>query len=196
MMTRYTMGFLALGIAASVLLTPARRYLRTPWLWGGVAAALLIFLPNFAWQVRHNFISLDFLRYLHARDVRIGRTDGFLWSQIWVPANPVTVPLSAAGLWFYFATPSGRRYRMLGWMFAIPFVLFMIARGREYYTSGSYLMLFVGGAAVKRVLDRVFEASPRCARIGLERIGVRRSIGRNGGAFRLLVNSWWWNRWP
>ena len=37
MMTKYTMGFFALSIVAGVLLTPARRYLKSKWLWIGVA---------------------------------------------------------------------------------------------------------------------------------------------------------------
>lgn len=43
METRYTAGFLALGIAGAVLLTSARRYLRSGWLWAGVGVSLLIF---------------------------------------------------------------------------------------------------------------------------------------------------------
>ncbi len=43
MMTKLTMGFLAAGVAAGVLFTPARRYLKSPWLWAGAALALLIF---------------------------------------------------------------------------------------------------------------------------------------------------------
>ncbi len=63
METRYTMGFLALGIVGAVLLTPARRYLRSGWLWIGVAASILVFLPNLIWQMQHHFISLEFLSH-------------------------------------------------------------------------------------------------------------------------------------
>ena len=186
MMTRYTMGFLAIGITGGVLLTPARRNLRSKWLWMGVAASLLIFLPNLVWQAQHNLISVDFLRYLHARDVRIGRADGFLVKQLFVPANPFTMPLWVAGLWFYFATPSGKRYRLLGWMFAIPFVLFAIAKGREYYTAGSYPMLFGGGA----VWAEQWIASRRAL------AGIALVLGAAFGAILVpigSVNSWWWN---
>jgi 4-amino-4-deoxy-L-arabinose transferase-like glycosyltransferase len=72
METRYTMGFLALGVAGAVLLTRERRFLRSGWLWAGVAASILIFLPNLIWQMQHHFISLDFLSYLHARDLKQG----------------------------------------------------------------------------------------------------------------------------
>ena len=185
MMTRYTMGFLALGITGGVLLTPARRDLLSKWLWMGVAASLLIFLPNLIWQIQHNFISLDFLRFLHARDVRIGRADGFLIQQLFVPANLFTVPLWAAGLWFYFATPPRKRYRLLGWMFVIPFVLFAAAKGREYYTAGSYPLLFAGGAvwAEHRIAPRRMPA------------GIALVLGAAFGAILVpigSVNSWWW----
>ena len=45
MMTKYTIGVFVVGVVVGVLLTETRRYLRSPWLWGGVAVALLIFLP-------------------------------------------------------------------------------------------------------------------------------------------------------
>jgi 4-amino-4-deoxy-L-arabinose transferase-like glycosyltransferase len=67
MMTKYTMAFFVIGIVGAILLTDARKYLRSPWLWSGVALALLIFLPNAIWQTQHNFISLDFLGSIHAR---------------------------------------------------------------------------------------------------------------------------------
>ena len=104
MLTKYTMIFLAVGIAAGFLFTPARRYLRSPWLWCGIAVAFVIFLPNFLWQIRHHFVSLDFLKSIHARDIRMGRTDSFVLDQFWIATNPATAPLWLAGLFYLFAT--------------------------------------------------------------------------------------------
>ena len=148
MMTKYTMGFLALGIAAGVLLTDARRYLKSPWLWLGALLSILIFVPHILWQVHHQFITRDFLQYIHARDIRIGRTQNFLSEQLWVAANFVTIPLWIAGLAFYFLRVEGRRFRTLGWMFIVPFVLFVIAKGRGYYMAPAYPMLLAAGAVV------------------------------------------------
>lgn len=145
MMTRYTMAFFVAGIACSVLLTPARRFLMSAWLWGGVALSLFIFLPNLIWQIQHGFISLEFLRSIHARDVAIGRTQGFLIEQFFVCASLVTIPLWVAGLHYYFFSPAGRRYRVLGWMYLIPFLLFFIFQGRSYYLAPAYPMLLAGG---------------------------------------------------
>ena len=149
MMTKYTMIFLVAGIAVGVLFTGARRYLKSPWLWAGVAVSLLIFLPNLIWQIQHHFISLDFLQHIHARDIRWGRTKGFLPDQLWVAANLITIPLWVAGLWFYFRKPEGERFRMIGWMAVVPFVLFLLAKGRGYYMAPVYPMLLAAGAVVE-----------------------------------------------
>jgi hypothetical protein len=147
METRYTMGFLALGIAGTVLLTPARRFLRSGWLWVGVGVSILIFLPNLIWQMQHHFISLEFLSHLHARDLRQGRYNGFVREQLLICVNLVTVPLTLMGLWFYFVCQD-RRYRFLGWTFAVSFVLFAAAGSRSYYTAPLYPMLIAGGSVL------------------------------------------------
>ncbi len=105
MMTKYTMIFFIAGIVAAVLLTPARRDLKSPWLWAGTALSVVIFLPNLLWQAQHHFVSLDFLNLIHARDVEIGRTDGYFAQQFFVNANLFTLPLWIAGLYFYFFAP-------------------------------------------------------------------------------------------
>lgn len=147
METRYTMGFLALGLVGAVLLTPARRFLRSRWLWLGVALSILVFLPNLLWQWRHQFISLDFLSHLHARDLRQGRYHGFYREQLLVCVNIVTAPLALLGLWFYLFRQEGRRYRLLGWTFVVTFVLFAVAGARSYYTAPLYPMLIASGSA-------------------------------------------------
>ena len=148
MMTKYTMIFFIAGLGAGVGLTPARRYLTNGWLWAGAALSLAIFLPNLIWQMQHNFISLAFLNHIHARDVRIGRTDGFLTGQLTDCTNLFTLPLWLAGLYFYLISPPGRRYRALGWLFVVTFVLFLVARGRSYYMTAAYPMLLAAGAVV------------------------------------------------
>ncbi|HEY6249082.1 MAG TPA: glycosyltransferase family 39 protein [Candidatus Angelobacter sp.] len=148
METRYTMGVLALGVALAVLLTPARRFLRSGWLWAGVGISLLIFLPNLIWQMRHHFISLDFLSHLRARDLRQGRYNGFYSEQLWVCVNLVTAPLTLLGLWFYFFRQEARRYRLLGWTCVLTFVLFAWVRSRSYYTAPIYPTLIAAGSVL------------------------------------------------
>ena len=146
MMSKYSIAFLAIGLVGGLLLTPARRYFKSLWLWAGAAVALLIMLPNILWQIQHHFVSLAYLKSIHARDIAWGSTDHFLLNQLWKSANPVAVPLWAAGLWYLFATPEGKRYRMLGWMYALTLLAFLLARGRDYYLAPAYPMLIAAGA--------------------------------------------------
>ncbi len=148
METRYTMGFLALGIVGGVLLTSARRFLLNKWLWSGVGLSVLIFLPNLIWQAQHQFISLDCLAHIHARDVRQGRTDGFLLQQVLLCANIATVPLTLLGLWFYLVREEGKKYRLVGWTFLVTLALFVIAKARFYYAVPLYPVLIAAGSVL------------------------------------------------
>jgi 4-amino-4-deoxy-L-arabinose transferase-like glycosyltransferase len=144
MMSKYTMAFFAAGIVAAVILTDSRRFLKSKWLWCGVALSLLIFMPNFIWQVQHHFVSLDFLRTIHARDIRIGFTDYFLPHQIVLTL--LAFPLWIAGFYFCMISQDGRRYRALGWMFLTVLAIFLIVKARGYYFAPIYPMLYAAGS--------------------------------------------------
>jgi hypothetical protein len=117
------------------------------------------------WEVHHDFISLDFLKYIHARDVKAGHADGFLIHQLWGDANLVTVPIWLAGLYYFFFAPDGKRYRAIGWMYVITLALFAIAKGRDYYVSPAYPMLLAGGAAwCEQWFSRLSEQRARMVR--------------------------------
>ncbi len=146
METRYTMGFLALGVVGGVLLTNVRKHLLDGWLWAGVAVSVALFLPNLLWQANHQFISLDFLSHLHERDVRQGRNHGFLLLQLLFCVNLVTIPLTFLGLWFYLAREEGKKYRLVGWTFLVAFALFYFAKARFYYTVPLFPVLLAAGS--------------------------------------------------
>ena len=219
MMTKYTMGFLVLGVVGGVLLTPARRYLRSPWLWCGAVVAVLMVLPNLVWQIQHHFVSFEFLKSIHARDIRWGRANGFLLNQLWKCTNLVTVPLWCAGLWYLFAVPDGKRYRMLGWMYVVPLLGYLVAKGRDYYLAPAYPMLLAAGAVwgerwvsslsaraaltVRRITWRtlavagLFAAAVTLPIAPLNSAWWRVADGMNGGNFNMRsAGRTWWKRWP
>lgn len=145
MMTKYTMAFWVAGLIAAVLITPARKHLRSKWLYLGAALALLIYLPNLIWQIQHDFISLEYLDSIHARDISWGRADEFWTEQLFLTTNPLSLFLWPLGLSLCLFGASMKRFRPLGWMFLVTFALFAINRGRGYYTGPSYVMLLAAG---------------------------------------------------
>jgi hypothetical protein len=63
--------------------------------------------------------------------------------QFLICTNLFAAPLWIAGLICFLRD---RRYRMLGWMYVIPLVLFFVGKGRGYYLAAAYPMLFAMGA--------------------------------------------------
>lgn len=146
MLSKYTMAFFVCGVVGGLLLTRARRFLLSKWFWAGLTLAILIFLPNLIWQFRHQFISLDFLRFLHERDTTAGLTKGFLPDQL--QQTLLAIPLWVAGLRFYLFSFKGSRFRTLGWMYVITLLIFVAAKGRGYYLAPAYPMLYAAGAVI------------------------------------------------
>ncbi len=145
LMNKYTTAFLAIGLAAAVLLTPARRYLRSPWLWAGVGLAALICLPNLIWQAQHDFISLAYQEATRARNILLGRTSDYLLGQLYVCVNPASLGLVVGGLRYTALQAEGQRYRPLAWLFGVVFLLFLLVSGRHYYLAPAYPMLIAAG---------------------------------------------------
>jgi hypothetical protein len=145
LLTKYAIVFYIAGILLGVVLSNARRFLKSPWFYAGIGLAFLICLPNFLWQVRHQFISYHFLQYIHVRDVAQGRADGFLNDQIRICVNVFATPVWIAGL---IAFLRNRRYRMMAWMYLVPLALLFFAKGRGYYLAAAYPMLLAMGAVV------------------------------------------------
>ncbi|HVN53858.1 MAG TPA: glycosyltransferase family 39 protein [Anaerolineaceae bacterium] len=146
MLTKLTMTLLVAGLVAGVLFTPARHYLKSPWLWAGAAVALLVFLPNLLWMVQHDFISLQKLSAAHARDVNGGFYKWFFIDQLYNAANPSSIYLWVLGLYFFWRSAEKPNYRPLVWMYAVPLMGFLVLQGRGYYLAPAYPILIAGGA--------------------------------------------------
>src|SRR5258708_23994260 len=83
--------------------------------------------------------------------------------------HPVLFPLWAGGLLWLLFGRDGRRYRLLGWTFVGVLALFIALKGKNYYVSPVYPMLFAAGA------------------IGLERITVSRRWTSRRPPYALLA---------
>jgi 4-amino-4-deoxy-L-arabinose transferase-like glycosyltransferase len=193
-MTKYTMAFFVVALLVGMLLTPNRRYFLNRWFWCGVALALLIVAPNLWWQYQHHFVSLAWMRSIHVRDIRLGRTHNFLLDQLWQICSVVALPLLFAGLWFLFARPDGRRWRLIGWMYIFTLALLMAARGRDYYLAPAYPMMLAAGAAWSESWLRSLPAQRQIRILRAAWI----ALGINGLIISALilpivpVNSAWW----
>ena len=145
LLTKYAVVFYIAGLIAGLFFTRARSHISSVWFWAGAGIALLLFLPNVLWLVRHDFVSYRFLQHIHVRDVGQGRAAGYWKYQFLLDINSFAIPLWIAGL---VACLRSSRYRMLAWMYVVPVLLFWIGKGRFYYVAEAYPALIAMGAVV------------------------------------------------
>lgn len=168
LLTKLTVLFFGLAVVLAILVTPERRYLRTPWLWlaGGIASLGL--LPYLVWNAANGWPTIQF--WQHYAGIRTSPLD-FLTAQIG-QMNPAALPLAIAGLVFYFRK-TGARYRLLGWTFAIAYGVLTLLGTKAYFLAPAYPILFAAGAVM---LER-WELRPRLAWIRPAYIALLALVG-------------------
>jgi hypothetical protein len=171
LLNKHSMLFFAFALAVGILLSPARRYIGSRWLWLGGATALLVFSPNLIWQMEHGFPTLEFIRNLN-RDVMgdVSASD-FLIGQV-LYMHPLLVPIWGAGLWWYLFSSDGRPYRLLGWIFLVTLTLLLAVNSKVYYLAPAFPMLLAAGSvATERWLAQMKARWLRLAIPGLMAVG-------------------------
>jgi 4-amino-4-deoxy-L-arabinose transferase-like glycosyltransferase len=146
--------FFGAAVAIALLLSPQRRELAKPWIWIGGAIALLLFLPNLIWQVRHHYPTLEDLENVKRSGKNVVLSPlRFVQEQI-LFLHPVLLPVWLAGLGsLLFGRLS--RMRVLGWTYLALLALMIAGKAKNYYLAPIYPMLFVAGAvAIEDWLDR------------------------------------------
>jgi len=151
LLTKVTILFLGFAVFASLLLTPARRHLLTPWPWLGGAVAFVFLLPYLYWQVTHGWPTLEFWGNYGGK-LAPGSMGEFLLEQV-LTMNPVTLPVWAAGLYYYLFSREGRPYRVFGFVFVILFAIFAFQNAKFYFLTPAYPLLFAaGGLTIERFI--------------------------------------------
>lgn len=171
---KYSIAAFAFFLPAGLLLTPQRKFLVSPWILAGGFTALLLFLPNLLWNIRHHWPFLELMRNIRAsgRDVVLSPGE-FLWQQI-LMMTPATLPFWLGGLYFYFSA-EGKKFRAFGWAFIFTIGFFLLAHGKNYYSAPVYpLVLATGAVATEKFLSK-------------ERLNTRPGMQRT---FRVAVFAW------
>ncbi len=145
---KYSITVFGFALVIGLLLTPERRFLANKWIWIGGAVALLIFLPNLLWNMKHHWPFIELMRNIKAsgRDVALSPFEYF--AQQVLLMHPLTAPLWIAGLGALLFGARLRRYRALGISYLAAFTVFVVLKGKNYYLAPIYPMLLAGGAVV------------------------------------------------
>jgi hypothetical protein len=106
------------------------------------------------WLIRHDFPFLELMHNIRGsgRDVVRGPI-AFVLDQA-MTLNPILFPLWLGGLGWLFLNRNGGRYRILGWTYLLMLVSFIVLKGKNYYLSPAYPMLFAAGAVAFERMTR------------------------------------------
>jgi hypothetical protein len=144
LLDKWSVAWLGSGIAVTLVVTDARRHLRTPWPWVAALVAAAIVSPHLAWESRMGWPTLEFMRNAAAHKMRALDLGGFLVNQVLV-LGPGAAPLWVTGL---VVSLLRRAWRL----FAITWIVtlaILVANGsaRVEYLALAAPALFAAGAA-------------------------------------------------
>lgn len=144
-MTKPSMVFFIMGIAIGLLLTKHRKQYLTRWPWLGAAIALAIIAPSLIWQISHGFpIAKYWVRYSEYQTVHFNPGE-FILIQI-IVSNVILLPVWGIGLYSFLFGKEGKKYRMLGLVCCVLFVICQITGAKAYLPTPLYAMLIAGGS--------------------------------------------------
>ena len=89
------------GLLIGLILTPQRKYLRTPWPYFTGIIAFVIFSPYIIWNITHNFATLEFIHNASALKYS-SQNPGTFINDTFQSLNPVSSILWIAGIFFLF----------------------------------------------------------------------------------------------
>ncbi len=148
LLNKISVLWLAAGIAAAIVLTPARRALLTPGPYLAATIAALIFLPHVLWQIANGWPTLEFIRNASSEKMQSRTPLAFMAEQV-MNLHPITLPIWGAGLVGLFVHPRLRRYRGLAIIYlAVAVILIANRTSRSGYLLPAYPPLIAAGATL------------------------------------------------
>lgn len=143
---KYSISVMCFAIVVGFVLTEQRRLLFNRWLLLGGVAAFLIVLPNLLWNIHYDWPFLQLMHGIRAegRDIRLSAFQYF--AQQWLLTLPFAAPIWITGVLAFLFWPQLKPYRLLGISYVVAFTTFVVLKGKNYYLSPIYPMLFAAGA--------------------------------------------------
>ncbi|MFD2718568.1 glycosyltransferase family 39 protein [Hymenobacter monticola] len=144
LLNKYTTLFFIAALGGALLLTPWRRLLLNRHFWGAAALALLLWLPNALWQIRHGIPFVHHMALLKESQLMHVNPLDFWKAQLLMnlPATWVWLP----GLLALLLSRAFRPYRAVGWVSVLGVGLLAALHGKDYYALGYYPVLYAFGA--------------------------------------------------
>jgi 4-amino-4-deoxy-L-arabinose transferase-like glycosyltransferase len=147
-----TLLFLGAGIAAGLLLARRWDVVRSPWAWAAAGIAIVLWLPNLAWQAANGWPQLAMAQAIggYADENRAQ-----MLPLLWLFTGPLLFPVSLAGLGWILVAKDAVQWRAIAYAALVALLLAVVSGGKASYAIGSAPVFMAAGAnLVDRWLGR------------------------------------------
>ena len=147
-----TLLFLGAGLAVGLLLARRWDVIRSPWAWSAVGIAIVLWLPNLAWQAANGWPQLAMAQAIagYADENRAQ-----VLPLLWLFNGPLLFPVSLAGLGWILLAKDATQWRAIGLGALVALFLALVSGGKAYYAIGSAPVFMAAGSnLVDRWLGR------------------------------------------
>jgi len=129
-MNKYTMLVWAFGMCIGLIFYKKGNLFRNSWFYGSALIAFLIFLPNFVWQVQHEYPLLQHLKALNKN--QLDDIDPMAFGQAQLDF-PFTLVISLFGVVGLLLDRKLKKYRAIGIAAIIIFGTLWLLNFKAYY---------------------------------------------------------------
>ncbi|HEX6558933.1 MAG TPA: glycosyltransferase family 39 protein, partial [Longimicrobiales bacterium] len=145
LLTKFSIGFLAVGMFVALIISRHRRVLLTRWPWEALLLGLIIGSPSIVGQINLGFPVAAQMQTLQSTQLEhVGYLD-FLAGQL-LMLGPIIL-LVILGVLRLLVFPGARAFRVVAWSCLATFLLLMVLHGKPYYIGPIYPVLIGAGAA-------------------------------------------------
>ena len=163
------------GLGLGLLVAGPWRVLRSGWLWAGVGIAVVLALPNIAYQVANDWPQFAMGAALADNDG--GETRVLMWPMLLVLVGPLLVPIWVTGIVALLRRPEWRDLRLFAVAFVVVLAFTFVGSAQFYYPLGLVQVLLALGCV----------PVAEWMRTGWRRVVVWIAVALNGAASALIA---------
>ncbi len=171
LLTKFSILFFGFSVLVALLITPARRWLLTPWPWLAAAIAIVIGSPSIVGQIALGFPVVGQMRGLQQGQLVHVTLWQFVAEQPFM-AGPAPFVIAVAGAIGLVVRREWRPVAVAGWTCIAAFALLFVLHGKSYYIGPVYPTLLAAGSVV---LERAWPAR-HTARVVLRSAAVALTV--------------------
>jgi hypothetical protein len=155
LLNKISILWLGSGLLIGLILTPQRKFLKTPSPYITGIIAFVIFSPYIIWNITHNLATLEFIHRASTWKYSSLNPGTFIKDTL-LSLNPASSIIWLAGIYFLFFNRNGKEYRLAGYIFLITFLILILNNhSKAEYVAPAFPILYAAGAVMfEKIIQR------------------------------------------